>query len=131
MASATAWRPLAATQLPDEGRDVRPRPAEVVDRGPTEVAVRATGPGVLVLTEAYHRGWRAYLSPADGPEREVNVYLANYVARAVGLPPGPSTVRFVFDPLSWRLGLAVSAAAALFALLVGTTGLWRRPRRPN
>ena len=76
--------------------------------------VTASGPGVLVLTDAYHRGWRAFLE--DG--REVPVYLAGYVSRGVGLPPGQHTVRFVFDPLSWRLGLAVSLAALLFAGLV-------------
>ena len=81
--------------------------------------VRARGPGVLVLTDAYHRGWRAYL---DG--REVAVYLANFVARGVGLPPGEHTIEFIFDPLSWRLGRAMSATAALFVLLVLSSRWW-------
>lgn len=114
--------PLAAAAQPDAGSDAPPPAATVVDRSPEDLLVTATGPGVLVLTDAYHRGWRAYL--ADG--REVPVYLANYVARAVGLPPGEQTVRFVFDPLSWRLGRAISFAALAFALAVLSSRLWAR-----
>jgi hypothetical protein len=93
--------------------------AEVIDRGPEDVLVRASGPGVLVLTDAYHRGWRAYVGG-----REVAVYLANYVARGVGLSAGEHSVHFVFDPLSWRLGRAISLAAALFAVLVLSSRWW-------
>lgn len=118
--------PLAAEQRPDQGSDAPPRAARVEDHGTDEVLVTASGPGVLVLTDAYHRGWRAYL---DG--REVPVYLANYVARAVGLPAGEHHVRFVFDPLSWRLGRGISLAAALFVLACLAVSLIqeRRQRR--
>ena len=116
--------PLAASPHPDEGTSAPPPGGEVTDRDPEDVLVRASGPGVLVLTDAYHRGWRAYL---DG--REVPVYIANYVARGVGLPAGEHTVEFVFDPLSWRLGRAVSLAAALSVVLVLTSGLWARRLR--
>jgi hypothetical protein len=105
--------PLAEAALPDTGTTVPPAAAEVFDRTPENILVRARGPGVLVLTDAYHRGWRAYL---DG--REVPLYLANYVARAVALPSGDHEVELAFDPLSWRLGRAISLAAFAFALLV-------------
>ena len=48
------------------------------------------------------------------------VYLANFLFRAVSLPPGPHTVDLVFDPLSIRVGLASSVATLLFAFVVGT-----------
>jgi hypothetical protein len=74
------------------------------------------GPGgFLVLTDLYHRGWRARVDGQPAP-----VYLANFLFRAVSLPPGPHTVDLVFDPLSIRVGLAISVATLLFAFVVGT-----------
>jgi uncharacterized membrane protein YfhO len=93
-----------------------PEAARVTDLSSDRIRVEAPdGPGgFLVLTDLYHRGWRARL---DG--RETPVYLANFLFRAVYLPPGPHTVEFVFDPLSIRVGLAVSVATLLFALIAG------------
>ena len=91
---------------------------------PEHVTIRANGPGALVLTDAYHRGWRAYV---DG--REVAVYIANYVSRGVGLPAGPHSVEFVFDPLSWRLGRALSLAALAFGMSVMSVAIWSAIRR--
>ena len=72
------------------------------------------GPGgYLVLADTYHRGWKAGVDGADTP-----VYLANFLFRAIQLPPGPHTVDFVFDPLSLRLGRAISLATLAFSLLV-------------
>jgi hypothetical protein len=111
--------PLAASQLADDGQDRRPAPAEVIDLTPERLLVRATGPGVLVLTDAYHRGWRAFIGQAEAP-----VYLANVLGRGVALPPGPQAVEFVFDPLSWRLGRLLSLVAALLALAVLSSVWW-------
>jgi hypothetical protein len=116
--------PLAAAPLADDGSDAPPPPAEVFDGTPENVLVRASGPGLLVLTDAYHRGWRAYV---DG--RQAPVYIANYVARGVGLPPGEHTVEFVFDPLSWRLGQAISVTGLLFVAAVFSSKLWAREPR--
>ena len=112
-------QPLDPTSLPTAAR--------VTDLSSDRVRIEAPdGPGgFLVLTDLYHRGWRARV---DG--RETPVYLANFLFRAVYLPPGPHTVDFVFDPLSIRIGLAVSVATLLFALVVGVilpAVLTRRP----
>jgi uncharacterized membrane protein YfhO len=86
------------------------------------------GPGgFLVLTDLYHRGWRARVDGQPTP-----VYLANFLFRAVYLSPGPHVVDFVFEPLSLRLGIAVSVATLLFALTVGVLlplAAGRRQRR--
>lgn len=93
-----------------------PPAARVADLSSDHVRVETPdGPGgFLVLTDLYHRGWRARVDGVEAP-----VYLANFLFRAVYLPPGPHTVDFVFDPLSLRLGGAVSVATLLFAALVG------------
>jgi hypothetical protein len=95
---------------------VLPPAASVADLSPDRVRVETPdGPGgFLVLTDLYHRGWRARIDGQPTP-----VYLANFLFRAVHLPPGPHTVDFVFDPLSLRIGAAVSVATLLFALAVG------------
>jgi hypothetical protein len=92
-----------------------PPAATVTDLSSDHVRVESPdGPGgFLVLTDLYHRGWRARVDGQPTP-----VYLANFLFRAVYLPPGPHTVDFVFEPLSLRLGLAVSVATLLFALAV-------------
>jgi hypothetical protein len=113
--------PLAEVQRSDDGLDPRPAPAEVVDLSPERLLVRASGPGVLVLTDAYHRGWRAFVQ-----QTEVPVYLANFLGRGVALPPGPQEVELVFDPLSWRLGRLVSGATGLFVLLILSSAWWAR-----
>ncbi|MFQ6058155.1 MAG: YfhO family protein [Anaerolineae bacterium] len=82
--------------------------------------VSTTAEGYLVLSEVYYPGWRAYL---DG--REVEVWRANYAFRALYLPSGDHQVRLVFEPLSWRVGLALSLASLIVLLLLGG---WRALR---
>lgn len=64
------------------------RHAEVV------VAVEAGRPGMLVLHDLYHPGWRASLDGAEVP-----VYRANVLFRAVYVPAGRHKVRFVYRPI--------------------------------
>jgi hypothetical protein len=97
---------------------------EVVAYGPNAVVVEALAPsdGFLVLSDLYYEGWRAFV---DGVESEV--YKADYAFRAVQLGAGRHRVEFVFDPLSFKIGLALSLAASL--IMVVTTGLWVVGRR--
>lgn len=62
----------------------------------------------LFLSDSYYPGWKAYV---DGEEREI--YRANYLFRAVIIEPGKHSVRFVYDPLSFKLGLAISVTTIL------------------
>jgi hypothetical protein len=91
------------------------RAAEVVEHTPNRVRVRTeAGPaGYLVLADIWYPGWRCKV---DG--REVPLYRADYLFRAVELPEGAHEVAFTFEPASYRVGRAVSAAA-----LVGVLGL--------
>lgn len=74
-----------------------------------EVEVQATGPGVLVLSEVWYPGWRAWV---DG--RPVPVVRADFVLRAVPIvESGPHTVRLQYVPVWLYVGAAVSAVAFL------------------
>lgn len=76
------------------------------------VEVDTTSPGFLVLSDNYYRGWKATV---DG--KAARILRVNVVMRAVQLEPGRHEVRFYFDPLSFRLGLALSLGGGLSTLL--------------
>lgn len=64
--------------------------------------------GYLVLTDAWFPGWTARV---DG--RETRVERADHAFRAVKVGPGRHDVEFLYAPMSVRIGLALSALAAL------------------
>lgn len=57
----------------------------------------------LFMSEAYYPGWKAYV---DGRKEEI--LQANYVFRAIPVGPGFHRVEVVMQPLSFKVGLAVS-----------------------
>ncbi len=76
--------------------------AEIVDYQANSVKIEArmNEEGFLVLSDTYYPGWRVWVNG-----REEKIYCADYLLRAVHLSPGFHQVRFVFDPLSFKLGL--------------------------
>ena len=84
--------------------------AQVTFYSPNKIVVRTdlSAAGLLVLSEMWYPGWRAY---DNG--REVKIHRANYLLRSVYLEAGRHTVEFVCDPLSVKLGLWVSTGAIL------------------
>lgn len=76
----------------------------------------------LLLTDSYHNGWRVYV---DGHQRKL--YLTDYLFRGVYVPAGDYTVEFVFDPLSFRAGAAISLTVLLLLILFLGVG-WLRLR---
>ena len=95
--------------------------AEIVRYEDEEVAVALadSAGGILVLSDTYYPGWRAFV---DGVERPI--LRANHVFRAVVVPAGAREVVFSYEPDSFRYGLLVSVAAA--ALLLGLAWGGRR-----
>ncbi|MCX5884757.1 MAG: YfhO family protein [Proteobacteria bacterium] len=74
-----------------------------------EITVSLPTPKILVLSETFYPGWKAYL---DG--RETKIYQANYAFRAVPLPAGTHRIAMVYDPVSFRIGKAIT----LFTLFI-------------
>jgi hypothetical protein len=101
------------------GDDVR-----LVSYEPERVTIEAdlTSPGYLVLTDAYYPGWLALV---DGEPAEI--LRADYYFRAVFLPQGEHRLEFVYDPLSLKLGAAVSVAASI-CLVGGLLWPWLKNR---
>ncbi len=97
--------------------------ASIVVYEPERVLVEASlnSPGYLVLTDTHYPGWRVRV---DGQAAEV--LRADYYFRAVYLPAGEHVVQFIYDPASFKMGLAVSL---MCGLLVGGALAWDRQRR--
>jgi hypothetical protein len=83
----------------------------IIDDGdPDRLVLSAdlVAPGLLVIADTYYPGWRAWVDGEETP-----IYPANLLFRAVHLAAGTHTVVLRYQPLSFRLGMAVSAAAWL------------------
>ncbi|MFZ5475174.1 MAG: hypothetical protein ACOZNI_00235, partial [Myxococcota bacterium] len=79
----------------------------------TEVAVRATGPGTLVVADTWYPGWVAKIDGEPAP-----IARADAIFRAVTLPPGEHAVTLRYAPDARRLlwvGLAAAACATFAA----------------
>ena len=83
------------------------------------VDVDAKRPAVLRLADLYYPDWKVTV---DGkPERLLR---ADHVMRAVVVPAGRHKVEFKFASSAFTLGLWVSFASALVALLLIGMGWW-------
>jgi hypothetical protein len=105
-----------------------PGTVTVRDQSTDEVRIDAelTRPAVLLLTDAYHSGWRA--EPADGSaQASYDVVPADYVLRAIPLQAGSHHIRLEYLPTPFRAGLWVSVVAAP-AYLAAWAFVWRRRR---
>jgi hypothetical protein len=127
-----AFRPRAAavTEAPIEGlaRDAggaarRPGTARIVRYENERVEVRTSTrrPGLLVLTDSFYPGWKATVDGRDAP-----VHRVDYLVRGVPLPAGEHTVRFRYEPASWRAGWIISLVALVAVLGAVAVGLRRR-----
>ncbi|MCB0151365.1 MAG: oligosaccharide flippase family protein, partial [Caldilineaceae bacterium] len=99
------------------------------------VDVNLSDRGWLLLGDAYFPGWKAYIRPFgadESQETELTIYRANSAFRAVYLPDdGQWTVRFVYSPMSFKVGLYVSFLAMMTLLMLLLYWLWGRYYRPE
>lgn len=90
--------------------------------------VTADGASTLVISENDLPGWRAYVRPPGGSEQdETEVSIARIDGSFIGVrvPPGEWTVRVVYSPASFQLGLFASFLSALALLLLAGAYAWR------
>lgn len=91
------------------------------------VQVESCGPGVVILTDTYYRGWQVYVDGVEQPLRR-----ANYLFRGVSCGSGRHEIRFVYQPFSYTLGVAITAGSALLCLLLlGYAGIPGRFQHAN
>lgn len=87
-----------------------------------EVKISSKSPAFLVLSDVYYPGWQAKI---DGVKAKI--FQTNYVLRGVQVPAGMHTVQFEFKPVSFHIGVGISAASlVLLGYLV-----WRLQQKPK
>ncbi|MBM3127892.1 MAG: YfhO family protein [Chloroflexi bacterium] len=124
---AVSYQPSAISGQPPALSGVEGSAVRIVGYGPNEILLDVDAPsaGVLVLSEVFYPGWRAWvsdLSPSPSPlrrgEKETKVLRANYLFRAVEISAGAQRVRLLYDPGSFKIG------AGLFAVTVAVLISW-------
>lgn len=104
-------RRVLLEEMPEEGFSPSSRQeigsAQIVSYSPGRVVIEADleEDGFLVLLDTIYPGWQASVDGAPS-----KIYQADYLFRAVLLQEGTHTIEFVYNPLSFKLGLAVSSA---------------------
>ncbi|MEA3492919.1 MAG: YfhO family protein [Candidatus Margulisiibacteriota bacterium] len=94
---------------------------EIVQYTPNEVVIVADAGKneLLFLSDRYYPGWKAFV---DG--EEVKIFRANNFFRSIKLEPGEHKVRFVYDPLSLKIGFFITLSTIL--LLFSAAIIWRK-----
>ena len=83
------------------------------------IAMQAAAPGLLVVSEVYESGWRAYVDGA-----EVEILPTHHALRGIPIPSGEHTVELRYDPLSLRVGLWISGIATAAMVVVFLIAGW-------
>ncbi|HEY5281883.1 MAG TPA: hypothetical protein VIM14_03745, partial [Polyangia bacterium] len=98
--------------------------ANIVSETPTEVNISLAmdTPGLIVLADRWDEGWRAHLDLTP-----VSILRTDHALRGVVVPQGTGTLRFTYQPSSFRIGLLLFAVA--LATLAGWWLLQLRRRR--
>lgn len=86
-----------------------------------KLKVDAKRKAMLVLTDTFYPGWKVFVNG-----REQKIYRADYAFRAIPISPGRSEVEYVYDPLSFKVGLAVSLFTLIVISAVGLVFVLRR-----
>ncbi len=69
---------------------------------------------LALFSEIYYpKGWQAYING-----EEVSHFWANYVLRAMIIPPGEHTIEFEFNPKSYYIGNTISKASSITLILL-------------
>jgi uncharacterized membrane protein YfhO len=63
----------------------------------------APSAGMLVLSEVFYPGWKAWVDNQETP-----VLRANYLFRAIELPARAHRVRFKYEPMAFMVGVGLA-----------------------
>jgi len=86
-----------------------------------ELTTRMDNPGLLVLSDTYYPGWKAYV---DG--KQVPIYPTDVALRSIFLEQGEHDVEFVYSPGSFKAGVLISGLSLLSLVAYAGSGPVRR-----
>jgi uncharacterized membrane protein YfhO len=99
--------------------------AAIIEDWRNRVVIETEKPdaGLLVLSDNYYPGWRAYI---DGTPAEI--LRANCTMRAVRVPAGRHVVSFVFVPMAFWASVYISSSMAAVLIVLFAIRFVRRKR---
>jgi hypothetical protein len=93
-------------------------------RNALQIEAQSEAGGILFLSDTFYPGWIAYID--DAP---VRIYKADVAFRAVQVPAGRHTVRYLFAPRSFRTSLFAGGGGVFLAIAaVALSRICRRNR---
>jgi hypothetical protein len=81
------------------------------------IATNSTGNNLLFLSDSYYPGWQAYVDGKSAP-----IYRADFSFRAVLVPKGKHSVEFIYQPLSFTMGVFAAVVSLMIMLIPGLVG---------
>jgi hypothetical protein len=121
--SVVLERPLNETMRSTDTPEISTAsPVEWVLRrsGDFELNVRTAAAGVLVISQIFYPGWRAFV---DGKPAEV--LPADFALTSIPIPPGSHHVRFEFISPAFRIGLLISLFTLTLLVAICVKGRMR------
>jgi hypothetical protein len=94
------------------------------DAGTVVLRAEMACDGVVVLSDMYYPGWKAFVDGKAVPIQQVNLAM-----RAVAVPSGTHEIRYVFRPASVYAGGILTGIGILGAGLIAFPGVFFRRRR--
>jgi Bacterial membrane protein YfhO len=85
-----------------------------------ELIARTESPVYLVMSDVFYPDWTATID-----DQPTQMYPANFAFRAVLVPPGEHRVTITFEPITWRLGLAITVLTLVGSIAFGVWCWWR------
>jgi hypothetical protein len=90
------------------------------------IATNSTGNNLLFLSDVYYPGWQAYI---DG--HQTQIYRADFAFRVIFAPKGKHQVEFIYNPLSFNLGVLAAVLGLLIIVslaVISKRGFILRPK---
>ena len=95
-----------------------------------EYTANCKGPQFAVFSEVYYPyGWNAYI---DG--KKVDYCRTNYILRGISIPEGNHSIKFIFEPSTYKKGIKIAYAASFLVLIFFVGGIfmqWWISRKKN
>jgi hypothetical protein len=102
------YLPDAAVEAGETVAVVRAEPQRV------ELRARLRRPGLVILADTLYPGWRLTIDGRPAP-----ILRANRMMRGAAVEAGEHTLVYVYDPLSFKVGVALTLAGIAALALVG------------
>jgi len=77
------------------------------------ITTNSSGNNLLFLSDTYYPGWQAFV---DG--HQTQIYRADFTFRAILVPSGKHQVEFVYNPLSFNVGVLAGVLGLLTIILL-------------